>query len=86
MIDGRHCNEDDLTLLVKSTKEVMKSLSNEAIKEYLKLVSRFDDEIAMNMQNQIDHVSNDIDKIKKIIETNFEILKQNVIVDIYEHR
>lgn len=85
MIDGRHCNEDDLTLLVKSTKEVIKSLSNETIKEYLKLVSRFDDEIAMNMQNQIDHVSNDIDIIKKIIETNFEILKQNVIVDIYEH-
>lgn len=86
MIDGRHCNEDDLTLLVKSTKEVMKSLSNEAIKEYVKLVSRFDDEIAMNIQNQIDYVCNDIDKIKKIIETNFEILKQNVIVDIYEHR
>ncbi len=85
MIDGRHCNEDDLTFLVKSTKEVMKSLSNEAIKEYVKLVSRFDDEIAMNMQNQIDHASNDIDKIKKIIETNFEILKRNVIVDIYEH-
>lgn len=85
MIDGRHCNEDDLTLLVRFTKEVMKSLSNEVIKEYLKLVSRFDDEIAMNIQNQIEHANNDTDRIKKIIETNFEILKQNVIVDIYEH-
>lgn len=86
MIDGRHCNREDLSLLTKMTNEVKQSLSIDAIDQYIKFISRFDNEIATNIKYQIRQVNNDIDKIKKIIDTNFEILKQNVIVDIYEHQ
>lgn len=86
MIDGRHCKKEDLSLLTKMTNEIKQSLSIDAIDQYIKFISRFDDEIATNIKYQIRQVNNDIDEIKKIIETNFEILKQNVIVDIYEHQ
>lgn len=92
MFDGRHCTKEDLNLLIKETNRVKLSLAQKDeevdrfIKRYLELVNRFDQDIADKMRAEIKIASNDYGKIIKIIEKHFEVLEQNIIVDIYEHR
>lgn len=95
MFDGRHCTKKDLDLLVEETNKIMAFLEKEGtfadisemseIKNYLGIIARFDTEVAERMQTRI-KPTNDINKIKKVIEDNVSTLKQNVIVDIYEHQ
>ena len=86
MFDGRHCVEKDLKLLEKETKRII-SLINEdnysELDEYLKLISRFDNEISNNIRA---HISNKRKDDIKLIEANILELKQDVIVDIFEHQ
>ena len=92
MFDGRHCLEKDLKLLIKETDNIKNILSrgdkdvNNKLINYLKLIERFDEDIASQMVTLVKCASNDYEKIIKIIDYNVDILKQNVIVDINEHR
>ncbi len=92
MFDGRHCLEKDLKLLIKETDNIKNILSrgdknaNDKLINYLKLIERFDEDIANQMDTLIKCASDDYEKIIKIIDYNVDILKQNVIVDINEHK
>ena len=85
MIDGCHCTNKDLDLLIKETNKVKASPTIENIDEFLKLVARFDKDIADNMFLRLKHASNK-DETIRIIDSNINELKQLVIVDIYEHQ
>ena len=95
MYDGRHCAKKDLDLLVDETNKIMAFLEKSGtfanifempeIKNYLGIIARFDIEVAERIQMGIKS-SSDIERIKKVIENNVSALKQNVIVDIYEHQ
>lgn len=84
MIDGRHCTNKDLNLLIKETEKVKTNLSSFEIEKYLKLIERFDKEIAINLKMEIECASSK-DKIINIIDKNINELIQNVVVDINEH-
>lgn len=84
MIDGRHCTNKDLNLLIKETEKVKTNLSSFEIGKYLKLIERFDKEIAINLKMEIECASSK-DKIINIIDKNINELIQNVVVDINEH-
>ena len=86
MIDGRHCTEKDLNLLLKETKKVKSSLSNEQINLFLDLVFRFDVEIAEKIRREIKLANDDKETILKVINENIKTLTRSVIVDINEHK
>lgn len=90
MIDGRHCIEKDLELLIKETEKVKKSIlkngyEDSVIESFLELISRFDLDVSRRIKEGID-CCYDINKIIAIIDENIESLKQCVVVDIYEHQ
>lgn len=82
MFDGRHCTHQDLKNLIEETDKFKKQQNIDYINEYLKFISRFDQEIADKMRMEIKRCNNDFYKIEMVI----DILKQNVIVDINEHQ
>ena len=84
MFDGRHCTNKDLDLLIKETNKVKACPSQIGIENYLKLIERFDLEIARELAQRIKSAS-DKENIKQIIDSKFKELKQLVIVDIFEH-
>ena len=94
MIDGRHCTKKDLDMLVKETSTVKLFIAkNSEIKEknaelqrFLAFLRRFDVQIADRLQEQIESSNNDYRLISQLIDRNVEELKQNVLVDIYEHQ
>ena len=91
MFDGRHCNNEDLTLLNKETDKIISSLLKDEsfeneLKSFLDFVQRFDIDIAFKIKREIAHSPLNREKIIKVIKTNIDVLKQNVIVDINEHR
>ena len=89
MFDGRHCTKQDLILLDKETDKIVLLLDNNDLsievhlKIYLQFISRFDMDIACNISRRIKDKNNQ--EVKRIILDNIEVLRQNVIVDIYEH-
>ena len=88
MFDGRHCTKEDLDLLVNNTNKVLDTLSEgdkSGLDNFLKLIDRFDVEVSRRIRYQIKDVD-DSEKIKRIIINNIDELKQNVLVDINEHR
>ena len=88
MFDGRHCTKEDLDLLVDNTNKVLSELSKgdkNGLERFLKLIDRFDVEVSRRIRYQIKDVD-DSEKIKRIISNNIDELKQNVLVDINEHR
>ena len=91
MFDGRHCVKKDLDLLIDETLKiercVLESIDyiNE-LKQYINFIKRFDIDIADKIDRDIKYVSDDREKIIKIIDKNIDMLKQNVLVDIYEHK
>ena len=88
MFDGKHCTKEDLDLLVLNTNNVLNALSEgdrSGLDSFLKLIDRFDVEVSRRICYQIKDV-NDIEKLKRIISNNIDELKQNVLVDINEHR
>ena len=88
MFDGKHCTKEDLDLLVLNTNNVLNALSEgdrSGLDSFLKLIDRFDVEVSRRICYQIKDV-NDVEKLKRIISNNIDELKQNVLVDINEHR
>ncbi|MDY6430763.1 MAG: hypothetical protein SPL00_03130 [Bacilli bacterium] len=88
MFDSRHCKKKDLKALNKEYMKIFKAISNQNsgdLHVFLLFIDRFDKQIAERMRSQIQENGNNYKKIKEIIIENIEELKQNVIVDIYEH-
>jgi hypothetical protein len=87
MIDNRHCTEKDLRLLEKETNAIKRDIIKqpERINVYLDFIARFDLGIAQEMRNKLS-LSKDTQQVVAIINENFDKLKQNIIVDIFEHR
>lgn len=94
MFDGRHCTQKDLDLLIKETNRVESILKKNIekrekiveLQRFLQFLRRFDEQIANNLKTQIDRANSDESEIIRAIECNVQELKQNVIVDIYEHQ
>ena len=85
MFDGRHCTYKDLELLRKETHKIEDNLDNpKEIEKYLKLVERFDFDIANKISREIKNQPSEM--ILSIINKNIELLEQNIIVDINEHK
>lgn len=94
MFDGRHCTERDLNMLVKETNKIKLSIAknsensgkNEDLQRFFLFLSRFDTSIAEELEQQINASNNNYESIIKAIDIKVYELKQNVIVDIYEHQ
>lgn len=99
MIDGRHCNKKDLQLFLSKSSEFQTYLASneqnirnsgiESIEKelsiFLKFVARFDKDLADEMNRKIVMSGNNYEKIMLIFNHSIDTLKQNIIVDIYEH-
>ena len=91
MFDGRHCTNRDLDLLVKETNKIKLSIAknsgkNEDLQRFFLFLSRFDTSIAEELEQQINASNDNYESIIKAIDIKVDELKQNVIVDIYEHQ
>ena len=94
MFDGRHCTKRDLDLLVKETNKIKLSIAknsensgkNEDLQRFFLFLSRFDTSIAGELEQQINASNDNYESIIKAIDIKVDELKQNVIVDIYEHQ
>ena len=94
MFDGRHCTKRDLDLLVKETNKIKLSIAknsknsgkNEDLQRFFLFLSRFDTSIAEELEQQINASNDNYESIIKAIDIKVDELKQNVIVDIYEHQ
>lgn len=91
MFDGRHCTREDLLQLIKETNRIKLFLLQKdedvdrLLNRYLLYVERFDRDIADKMRRQISESPQDYERIIKIITSGFEVLEQNILVDINEH-
>lgn len=94
MIDGRHCTDKDLELLLKETSNITNFLfknhkndeKNEELQRFLQFLRRFDEVIADSLNGQIQALNGEYEKIISAIRKAVDELKQNVIIDIYEHQ
>ena len=94
MFDGRHCTKRDLDLLVEETRKIKSyieknteiSKKNEDLQRFFLFLSRFDTSIAEELEQQINASNDNYESIIKAIDIKVDELKQNVIVDIYEHQ
>ena len=94
MFDGRHCTKRDLDLLVKETNKIKLSIAknsensgkNKDLQRFFLFLSRFDTSIAEELEQQINASNDNYKSIIKAIDIKVDELKQNVIVDIYEHQ
>jgi hypothetical protein len=92
MFDGRHCTREDLSLLIKETDRIKLFLNQQVedidrlVNRYLSFIERYDADIAESMRMRIDLSNIDYEKIIKVIDTYVELLEQNVIIDINEHK
>ena len=94
MFDGRHCTKRDLDLLVEETNKIKLSIAknsensgkNEDLLRFFLFLSRFDTSIAEELEQQINASNDNYESIIKAIDIKVDELKQNVIVDIYEHQ
>lgn len=95
MFDGRHCTKEDLSLLEKETNKLKsflierKIIDEQSIKQiylFINLVNRFDRDIGDKLSSQIKNSDLDYKKVISLIDKNIDTLKQNIIVDIFEHQ
>ncbi len=94
MFDGRHCTKRDLDLLVEETNKIKLSIAknsensgkNEDLQRFYAFLSRFDTSISEELEQQINASNDNYESIIKAIDIKVDELKQNVIVDIYEHQ
>ena len=92
MFDGMHCIEADYALLDKETDKIIRIVltnlesSKTELKKYLKLVARFDVETSEMLSFKLSSKDMTPDQIVAIINQYIDILKQQILVDINEHR
>ena len=81
-------------MLVKETNKIKLSIAknsensgkNEDLQRFFLFLSRFDTSIAEELEQQINASNDNYESIIKAIDIKVDELKQNVIVDIYEHQ
>ena len=92
MFDGRHCIEADYALLNKETDKIIRIVLTNLesckteLNKYLKLVARFDIETSEMLSFKLSSKDMTPDQIVAIINLYIDILKQQILVDINEHR
>ena len=91
MFDGRHCVENDYRLLVNETNKILELLKSDidpyqALLKYIEFIANFDEEIASKIRFHLNKDNPDKTKMIDVINRYIDELKQNVIVDIKEHR
>ena len=93
MFEGRHCTENDYALLADETDKVLDALSRPLdskserdIHAFLNVIASFDPYIADDICRLIKDAEGDIGKIRRGIIRKTGELKQNVLVDIREHK
>ena len=91
MFSGRHCVENDYRLLVNETDKILKILNSDTnpyqtLLKYIEFISNFDEEIASKIRFHLNKDNLDKTKMINVINRYIDELKQNVIVDIKEHR
>ena len=94
MFDGRHCTKKDLDRLIKETSKIKLLIAkntenkekNAELQRFLAFLHRFDSQIAEALKSQIESTNEDYKRINELIDICVNELKQNVIVDIYEHQ
>ena len=93
MFNGRHCNYQDYQYLVKSTDDFISFLQkgnreqfNNELDRYLDVINQFDQGIADELASKIKKLDHDYPKIIEVVEIEINRLKNNVLVDIQEHR
>ena len=87
MIDNRHCHQDDLFLFDEEVKRIKNQIIEEKtidLREFLTFIARFDKDISMKLELLIKS-EKDRDRLLRIIDRYCNELRQNIIVDIYEH-
>ena len=91
MFDNRHCAKRDYELLVIETDRIINAfskgdmVSKKQLDSYLDFIARFDRNIADKMRLYLYRDDISVEKKIKIINENIDVLKQQVLVDIYEH-
>ena len=91
MYKGRHCIESDYRLLVKETDNIISLLSSDvdtysSLVRYIDFIEDFDEDIANKIRFHLKKDNLDKTKMIRVITRYIDELKQNVIVDIQEHR
>ena len=90
MFDGRHCTKQDLDRLISETNKVKQNIEKAQkivdLQGFLTFLARFDEDISRRLANAITHADADCERILKAIDSYVDELKQNIIVDIYEHQ
>ena len=92
MYKGRHCVESDYYLLVKETDKILLLLKDEEVEvlpsllKYIEFISDFDEDIASKIRFHLDKNNINRSTMIDVITRNVDELKQNVIVDLKEHR
>ena len=92
MFDGRHCIEADYALLNKETDKIIRIVLTNLesckteLNKYLKLVARFDIETSEMLSFKLSSKNMTAEQIVATINKYIDILKQQVLVDINEHR
>ena len=92
MFDSWHCIESDYVLLVKETDKIINIILNNSktiesdLNKYLKLIARFDKDTAETLAYKLSVQNlNGVQKVE-IINKYINVLKQQVLVDIQEHK
>ncbi len=89
---GKHCTIDDYYHLVNITDEYLRCLDNNhpdaltsKLDIYLDTIKDFDYLVAERMRLRIKKSDGDLIKVKSIIQTEYNELIRNVLVDVREH-
>ena len=92
MFDSRHCIESDYVLLIKETDKIIKIILNHSktvesdLNKYLKLIARFDKDTAEALAYKLSTQNISASQKVEIINKYIDVLKQQVLVDIQEHK
>ena len=90
MFDGRHCTKQDLTRLIEETNKVKQNFEKTQkigdLRGFLAFLARFDEDVSRRLTNTVTNEGTDCERVLKAIDSYVDELKQNVIVDIYEHQ
>ena len=95
MFEGKHCTYADYQRLVGESESFLRELGvsgefddekHKKTDRFLDFIFAYDEYIAADMRRNIVAAGGDLPRIRRIIIRGVEELKQNVLVDIQEHR
>lgn len=95
MFEGKHCTYADYQRLVGESESFLRELGasgeldvekHRKTDRFLSFIASYDEYVAADMRRKIAALEGDVGRIRRIIIRGVEELKQNVLVDIQEHR